>query len=264
MYPGVFTDQLSRQIFLAKPPLRIISLVPSHTEMLFDLGLADQIVGITRFCIHPSDRVRSKTRVGGTKQLDLATIIALKPDLLIANKEENSKADIEALVQAVPVWISDINTLTDAYNMILSIGEITDRKPAAEKMVTGIREGFNSLNPEPALRDIRVAYFIWRKPYMLAGKSTFIDHILELAGFTNATDLDRYPEVTPEAIRQLNPDVIFLSSEPYPFSERHLMEFQDLCPQVKVVFVDGEMFSWYGSRLLHTSSYLTKIISEKF
>ena len=252
--PLVFHDQLSNRIELHKPPQRIISLVPSQTELLYDLGLRDEVVGITRFCIHPAEWFHTKAKVGGTKQFNFDAIHALQPDLIIGNKEENYREGIEELQKHYPVWLSDIFNLQDALDMMLQIGAITDKSASAENLAASIAAKFKAL---PQLNaPLRVAYFIWRKPYMVAAANTFIDAMLRTIGFVNCFHhAARYPEISLQQLQQQKPDVIFLSSEPYAFRQHHFTEFQQACPDAKVMLVDGEMFSWYGSRLLQSPDY---------
>jgi ABC-type Fe3+-hydroxamate transport system substrate-binding protein len=253
-----FTDQLGREIQINFPPKRIISLVPSQTELLFDLGLDAEIVGVTKFCIHPKAKVKSKTKVGGTKTLDLELIRHLKPDLIIGNKEENIKADIELLMDEFPVWMSDVNTLDEAKDMIVQVGELLDRAPEAAYLNHLIQSGFTDLQ-QLALENTKlkkVAYLVWKDPYMYVGRDTFINSILNVAGFRNVVQTPRYPELSFTELSRLTPDVLFLSSEPYPFKEKHISEIKLLFPNVDVALVDGEMFSWYGSRLVRSVEYL--------
>jgi len=254
----VFYDQLHREIYLPSTPQKIISAVPSQTELLFDLGLDAEIIGITSFCTHPADKTRSVTKIGGTKKLNIALIKELNPDLIIANKEENDRDQIEELMGSFPVWVSDINDLQSTINMIECIGEMLDRKIKAEALNQNITNRFNDLKTKTL--NLRVAYFIWRKPYMVAGIDTFINSMLQYCGLTNAFDLIRYPEVTADMLIKTEPDVVLLSSEPYPFGDKHIEEFKLMLPNVKIMLVDGEMFSWYGSRLLHAPAYMASII----
>ena len=254
----VFHDQLNRVINLEKVPKRIVSVVPSQTELLFYLGLDAEVVGITKFCIHPEHKFKTVTKIGGTKQLNIEQIKALQPDLIIANKEENERSQIEELTDICPVWISDIHNLDESLHMIRSVGAITDRETAAEALCDDIAAHFNKLIL-PVL-NLRVAYFIWRKPYMVAGSGTFIDSMLQQCRLINVFETDRYPEINADVLAQVKPDVILLSSEPYPFRQKHIDEFKEILPQARVVLVDGEMFSWYGSRLLHTPAYFDELI----
>lgn len=236
-------------------PKSIVSLVPSQTELLYDLGLDEATTGITKFCIHPDAWFQSKTRVGGTKTLHIDKIKDLQPDLILANKEENIKEQIEALLAVAPVWVSDIHTLEDALDMIRTIGRLTDRYEKADMISRLIEQRFGNIKqPEEALNTL---YLIWRQPWMSVGRNTFIHHVMERAGFGNSCkNHARYPELSSEEIRMLNPSLILLSSEPYPFKEKHIAELQELLPGAKIMLADGEMFSWYGSRLLHTPAYL--------
>ena len=255
---AVFHDQLNREVNIPAIPEKIISIVPSQTELLFYMGLDQQIVGITKFCIHPKQKTKLITKVGGTKQLDLGLIKSLNPDLIIANKEENERSQVEALMDVCPVWISDINNIDGALSMVKSIGVITGKALVAEDLCGDIAHRFQKF-PLPNL-NLTVAYFIWRKPYMVAGVETYIDNLLKLCGLKNAFNTDRYPEVTTDYLVKLNPDIILLSSEPYPFKQKHIDEFMQLLPHAKIMLVDGEMFSWYGSRLLHVPGYLSNLV----
>jgi ABC-type Fe3+-hydroxamate transport system substrate-binding protein len=251
-----FKDQLGGTIFLARTPQRVISLVPSQTELLFDLGLDKEIVGITRFCVHPEEKCAKKIKIGGTKRFDFELIDKLKPDLIIGNKEENYKAGIERLRSKHAVWMSDVNTLQEAFQMIKSVGDMVDKGKEARDIVSNIRSKIKRFKHRPS---INVAYFIWNRPYMVAGKNTFIDEMLNKFGFVN---VDRYPEVTLDQIRAANPDAIFLSSEPFPFKAKHLSEFRERFPSTIIKLVDGTMFSWYGSRLRYAGDYFEKLIKN--
>ncbi len=255
-----FTDMTGRRVEFNFPPKRIVSVVPSQTELLYDLGLNAEVVGITKFCIHPEEWFRSKTRVGGTKQLNLDKIRELAPDLIIANKEENEKEQIEALAAEFPVWISDIQNLPQALQMIQVVGQITDRVAKANEIVDNIVAGFTNL--KRAEQPKRVAYFIWYRPWMSVGSDTFIHHMIAMAGWQNVlADKTRYPEISLEELKAYNPDLVLLSSEPYPFKEKHIAEIKAVLPGADVQLVDGEMFSWYGSRMLKAPGYLAELLS---
>jgi ABC-type Fe3+-hydroxamate transport system substrate-binding protein len=254
----IYIDQMSRDVYIPATPQRIVSIVPSQTELLFDLGLTEQIVGVTKFCIHPSDAVQSKTKVGGTKQLNIDLIKSLQPDLIIANKEENERSQVEKLAQHFPVWVSDVNNLADALQMIRSIGEINGKDAEALKITKQVSASFKAL--KSAINQFSVAYLIWRKPYMVAGKGTYIDDMISHCGLRNVINETRYPEVSAQQLVTLNPNVVLLSSEPYPFKQKHIDEFKAILPKARVFLVDGEMFSWYGSRLQHTVEYFGQII----
>lgn len=252
-------DMLGRTITVPDTPQRIVSLVPSQTELLYDLGLEEEVVGITRFCIHPERWFRVKARVGGTKDVSPKRVAALQPDLILANKEENVREQIEALSEIAPVWVSDIQTLGDALQMIREVGKLTGRAAKGEEISGNIESGFVSLGKAKAVQ--RVAYAIWRNPWMWAGGDTFIDEMLRRCGWENVlAENARYPEVSLEEIAALHPDRVLLSSEPYPFAEKHLAEVQAAIPGAKVELVDGELFSWYGSRLLQSPAYFQKLV----
>lgn len=259
-----FTDQMGRTPESGKMPSRIISLVPSQTELLYDLGAGEKVVGITKFCVHPDEWFRNKTHIGGTKQLDFNKIKALQPDLIIGNKEENDQAQIEELMQYYPVWMSDIKNLDDALNMITSIGEIIDKKENTKKLVVKIKNEFQKLNDHPKPSGISTAYIIWNKPIMSAGQNTFINEMLNLCGLKNIfkSANSRYPETNLAELKHLDPKLILLSSEPFPFKEKHVKAFQEACPKAIVKLVDGELFSWYGSRLQNAPSYFIKLIDS--
>jgi len=252
-------DQLHRAIAVLDRPHRVISLVPSQTELLHDLGLGDRVVGITKFCVHPEAWFRSKARVGGTKNVDIEKVRALRPDLIIGNKEENSQEDIEALEKEFPVWMSDVKTLVDAIEVIAAIGSLTGTQAKAHGIVEGVNRAFAELK-RPA-SPLSAAYFIWRDPLMVAGGDTFISDMMQRAGFTNAFAhrKERYAEITPAELATADPDVILLSSEPFPFAQKHIGQFNMICPGKPVHLVNGEMFSWYGSRLLLAPEYFATL-----
>lgn len=254
------TDQLGKRLKLHQPPMRIVSLVPSQTELLFKLGLDEHIVGITKFCIHPAHCVKTKTKVGGTKNVKIDELLALNPDLVIANKEENTASDIAHLESKVPVWTSDVRTLSDAIDMILRIGHISGTAAMANEMAARIEDGFDKLKMGKPF-NARVLYLIWKNPYMAAGQDTFINEMLRLSGFENVitSPESRYPEITVAEINSLNPDFIFLSSEPFPFKGKQLEAVKSELPIQKLHTVDGEAFSWYGSRLLQSIEYLQNL-----
>lgn len=253
-----FTDQIDRTIVLPHIPRRIISLVPSQTELLFSLGLDEQVVGITKFCIHPTAWFRSKPRIGGTKAIDPARIDALHPDLIIANKEENDRQQVEALAARYPIWISDVKTLSDAMAMIRTVGALTGREAEAVSLANEIDARFE-LNTTPQKTTV-AAYLIWYRPWMAAGGDTFIHQMLGYCGFHNAFGgRDRYPRIDPAELTGIPNLTILLSSEPYPFRQQHIDEIKKTLPHAKVLLVDGELFSWYGSRLLHSPAYFRQL-----
>lgn len=256
-------DQMGRRVEVPDNPQRIVSLVPSQTELLYDLGMEGKIVGQTLFCIHPKKYFKTARKIGGTKKLNLETIRNLNPDLIIGNKEENEAAQILELEKDFPVWMSDIFNLSDAIEMIRELGEICKVSSRSTLLLAEIDKGFSTLNNHSKPGG-RVLYFIWRKPYMVAGMNTFIHDMLQRCGYENAIQdpISRYPELSKEQIISLNPDYLFLSSEPYPFKEKHIAELADLYPSAHIQMVDGEMFTWYGSRLAKAPLYFHNLINS--
>lgn len=255
------TDMMGREMILHAPPTRIVSLVPSQTELLYDLGLNEEVIGITKFCVHPESWFRSKERIGGTKQLHIDRIAALKPDLILANKEENEKSDIESLAQIAPVWISDIAGLSDALRMIRGVAQICNKSSRGADIALEIEREFATL--ELQANSKRVAYAIWKDPWMWAAGDTFISDMIARMGWQNLlSEKSRYPALDLPAMAAFNPEIILLSSEPYPFGEKHMPAVKAAFPDAKILLVDGEMFSWYGSRLLQSPAYFKKLIDS--
>ena len=255
-----FIDQLGNSITIPFPPQRIISLVPSQTELLADLGLHDKVIGITKFCVHPVSWFKTKIIIGGTKNFYFDKIDALRPDVIFGNKEENFEEGIVQLKEKYPVWMSDIISIEDSLSMILSVGEMTNKISESTELVVNIKNGLNSTGKGSGQS---VLYLIWRRPWMGAATNTFIHSLLDHLGSRNALENEiRYPELTDERINFLKPDFIFLSSEPFPFREKHIEELQAISPTSKIILVDGEMFSWYGSRLLKAIPYFNTLIFD--
>lgn len=250
-----FKDQLHRTVYLPEIPSRIVSLVPSQTELLVDLGLRDRIVGITHFCVHPRNIRKTATRVGGTKQIRIQKIKKLNPDFILCNKEENTEEMVRQLEEVAPVWVTDMYNIPDCNEMILQLGKVFQVEAKAKEIVDEInvaKEGFlNFIKDKPTRK---VLYIIWKEPYMAVGRNTFIQELLDLNKFENViSNLDsRYPEISFSAYNDV--DLILLSTEPYPFKETHAVELRKKLKQ-NVKIVDGEFFSWYGSRLIKAFDY---------
>lgn len=257
----IFADQLGNTLTFENIPSRIVSLVPSQTELLFDLGLEDKIVGITKFCIHPKHLKQQKTIIGGTKNVNFNKIKNLNPDIIIANKEENTQEIVTELQKIAPVWVSDIFTIDDTLNMIDVLGKIFNLEQKAISLNNNILSAYQNFKKQLVDRPkISVAYLIWKNPYIAVGNNNFINTILEINNLQNIfEDKNRYPECSLEELMERKPDFIFLSSEPYPFKEKDFKEFLSINPNIKIILVDGEMFSWYGSRLLHAFDYFAKL-----
>jgi iron complex transport system substrate-binding protein len=256
-------DQMGFTHTFKKTPERIISLVPSQTELLFDLGLEASIVGITKFCVHPYHLKSTKTIVGGTKNVKYDKIVNLQPDIIIANKEENTKEIVEELRNICPVWVTDIITLKDNLQMISDFGQLFNKRTEAQNWIDKITfayQDFQNFIEEKSIK--KVAYFIWANPYMVAGKNTFINQLLQMNKFENIyqNQEDRYPEIIIQKMRiQGDPEIVFLSSEPFPFKDEHAFEIGRFTHHAQTVFVDGEMFSWYGTRILRAFDYFKKL-----
>ncbi len=259
-----FKDQMERTVVVNFPPKKIISLVPSQSELLHYLELEEETIGITKFCVHPNAWFRSKTRIGGTKTIDFEKIKSLQPDLIIGNKEENQQEQIEELEKHFPVWMSDIKNVADALEMIEKIGILTNRSKKSQELSALLNQQFSDYKSTIANLDKkRAAYFIWKDPYMVAAKGTFINEMLKISGFSNAFEhLERYPDVTLEDLKSQNPELVLLSSEPYPFKDKHIETFKKVCPNAMILVVDGELFSWYGSRLLDSIEYFKALKAQ--
>lgn len=260
---NTFTDQIASTHTFEATPKRIISLVPSQTELLYDLGLEESIVGITKFCVHPYHFKSTKKIIGGTKKVHTEKIRLLQPDIIIANKEENTLEIVKELSKICPVWVTDIITLEDNLKMIEDFGKLFNKRTEAQKWMDKInfahKDFINFVKDKEVLK---VAYFIWANPYMVAGNNTFINEMLRLNNFQNIYENreERYPEIIIQKMRiQGDPDLVFLSSEPFPFTDEHAFELGRFTHHAKTVFVDGEMFSWYGSRLVKAFAYFKKL-----
>jgi ABC-type Fe3+-hydroxamate transport system substrate-binding protein len=277
-------DQLNRKVEIPQNPKRIISLVPSISHLLVDLGKEKQLVGITKFCVDPPTMKDKTNVIGGTKKQDFKKIDKLQPDLIIANKEENTKEEIEQLAEKYTVWVSDVRSVSDSIAMIYSLGKILGAEKKADKIIDSISKGFKKVKRKAKKFEQKytAGYFIWHDPYMVAGRSNIINSVMKYAGFENVFNSKNslqmqeylkdskgnkhYPQVSIELIRELNPEYILLSSEPYPFNEKHIEEFASILPEAKILLVPGEMFSWYGSKLIESAEYLLNlqtIISAK-
>lgn len=253
-------DHLGRLIEFEYPPKRIISLCPGITDTLFSLQLENEIIGRTKYCIHPNDKVKTVATVGGTKKIKMDIIHKLKPDLIFAEKEENTKEMVEELEEFFPVYVAEVQSIKDAYRMIHDVGVVTNREKLAEQLVTTIKAKFHKL---PQAHGKRAAYVIWRKPYMVVGKETYIHSLLEKMGFINPfTELNgRYPVVSREDFQNAKLDYLLLATEPFPFQEKHKLEFAEFLPNIEQIIVDGEMF-WYGPRMLEATEYFKDILGD--
>jgi len=261
-----YVDQLGNSHTFESAPKKIISLVPSQTELLFDLGLEDSIVGITKFCVHPYHLKSTKKIIGGTKKVHYEKIRLLQPDIIIANKEENTEEIVEELRKICPVWVTNILTIEDSLQMISDFGQLFNKRTEAQKWIDKIQFALTDFkNFIKDKEEQKAAYFIWANPYMVAGGDNFINEMLKLNKFNNIYDNNpkyegRYPEVVVQKMKiQGDPDLVLLSSEPFPFKDEHAFELGRYTHHAKTIFVDGEMFSWYGSRMAKAFDYFKKL-----
>lgn len=249
-----YTDHLHRSLHFAEPPKRFISLCPSVTETLWDMGA--ELVGRTRFCIHPQPHIRQVPVLGGTKELKHERIAPLRPDCIIAVKEENTPEMVAELEKEYPVVVFDVRTVADAFRLITDLGELTQKRENAQRLRSQIEASWQPL--ANIHRNKKVLYLIWKDPYMVVGADTYIDDVLTYLGYENMGRQfwGRYPELSPSQIQELQADYIFLSSEPYPFADKHIKELQACSPKSEIKLLDGELYSWYGSRMLKAASDL--------
>lgn len=259
-----FFDQLDREVRVNGRPGRIISLVPSQTELLVDLGLEDSIVGVTKFCVHPPGLKERKKIVGGTKKVNSDKIGALSPDIILCNKEENTPEMVAELEKFAPIHVSDVVNLDDSIELIREYGEIFEVRDQAFKIAGDVirkRDEFRDFIKTQPVK--KVAYFIWKNPWMVVGGNTFIDHLLKMNNFENvfAAEKSRYPETDMLSLAKMKVDYVFLSTEPYPFEQEHKKEFEGVIKASHIHIVDGEYFSWYGSRLIGAFDYFKSLQS---
>lgn len=251
---------MGRNLQVPDEARRIVSTVPSQTELLFDLELGDRLVGRTKFCIHPGDRVGEIPIIGGTKNLRLKKIKELKPDLIIGNKEENEQKQIMSLAAEYPVWLSDVQTWDDAISMIRELSVMLGVGAKGQELIEKVNKSRQNYTIPDRIKSARVLYLIWHDPMMAVGNNTFIDHMLSIFGVENAlSDYSRYPELSKEDMQKIAPTHIFLSSEPFPFKEKHISHYQRICRDAVITIIDGELFSWYGSRMLMSMEYFKKL-----
>ena len=253
-------DQLLRKLEFDAFPNRIVSLVPSLSELIWDLGLQEQLVGITKFCIHPEEMHNTILRVGGTKNPSIEKIRHLKPDLIVANKEENTLETISQLEKEFNVYVSDVNDLNSAYQMISDLGKICNRSNESFMLNKSIQSEFDKIIK---VKNLRIVYLIWKNPLMCVGGSNFINSLLQELGLENCfSEIHRYPSISLEDIKKTKPDFLFLSSEPYPFTSSDFIDFKSQMPDLKMILVNGEYFSWYGSRMKKAATYFNSLLDE--
>lgn len=239
--------------------MKVVSLVPSITEALFDLGLTEnEVIGRTKFCIHPEDSIKNVAIIGGTKNINIDKIKALQPDLILANKEENIKEQVEALMDDFKVLVTNVETIEDNYYLLKTLGNTFNKEERAQQFNLKI---YDILEQAKLDSPVKTAYLIWKNPYMTIGSDTFIHRILSEIGFENIfKDKTRYPEIQMEDLADA--EVIMLSSEPFPFKEKHIEEMKAFYPDKKIMIVDGEAFSWYGTHIAKCGDYFKELLIE--
>ena len=240
---------------MAQP--RIVCLVPSITELLCDLGLSDQLVGRTGFCIHPWETVKTIPKVGGTKDLKFDRIRALEPTHVIVNVDENRKEDADALAEFIPnVVVTHPLSPRDNLDLYRQMGEAFGVEAEAEKLCGEFEAAYERATAGVGEKQ-RVLYLIWRDPWMTISPETYISQTLSLFGWETIPreTAERYPQVD---IGTCEVDRVLLSSEPFHFKEHHVEEVEALVPGAKVSLIDGEMTSWYGSRAIRGLDYLAR------
>lgn len=246
--------------------MRVVSLCPSLTELVFDLGRGADLVGRTRFCIHPAEGVESVERVGGTKNPRIDRIVTLQPDLVLMNEEENRREDADALAAAgLNVHTSMPRTAGETAGMVRSIANALDAREAGEAIAADIERRAARVSAAALGRpSVPYAYLIWRDPWMSVNNDTFIAELLGMAGGRNvfADRPDRYPTVSLDEIKEANPAAVLLSSEPFPFAARHVDELAAALdwPASRFVLVDGELLSWHGSRTPRGIDYAESVV----
>lgn len=250
-------DQTGNEIRVADEIESLVSLVPSLTELLFFFKMDEKIKGVTDFCVHPVDKVALKTKVGGPLNFDIDKIESLRPDIVFASKGENSKGLVNKLMEKVPVFICDINSLEDAFKAIEKIGFICNQTDLAQNLTQNLSISFDKLK-EPT--GISVIYLVWEKPFIVAGNNTIVHDILTKTGIKNAFGgIKGYQKITNKQLTEAQADIVLLPSEPFQFGQHHIEQYKQLLPHCKVLLVDGQYFCWYGNRLLLAVNYLKNL-----
>lgn len=254
---------------VGRAAVRVVSLCPSITELLFSLGAGDSVVGRTRFCVEPAGRVDLVERVGGTKNPKLARIVELRPDIVFMNEEENRLEDAEALRQAgLTVHISFPRSVSETAEMVRSIARAVGCHEAGEQLAAEIEREVQRIREESRfLRPLRYAYLIWRNPWMAVGGDTYVSALLAEAGGSNVFGgyAERYPTVSVDDLVSSEPEAVFLASEPFPFAERHVVELMQATgwPRSRFELVDGQLLSWHGSRTLEGLRYAERLLHAR-
>lgn len=269
MQTRFFRDALGREVTVPSPPGRVVSLIPSVTEICFALGAGEQVVGVTRFCTEPPAGVAGKVRVGGEKDPDLDRIARLRPDLVIANVEENRKADVEALAAAgIPVYVIYPRTVTEGAGLLRTLGELLGASGAGEALAGDVEQALGEVSRLRRGRaPVRVFCPIWKNPWMACNGDTYVHDVLVTCGGENITAdrPERYPRVALEEVAAAAPEVILLPDEPFRFAPKHIPLFHAFpgIPALRngrIHCIDGKWISWYGPRMVEALPALTRLI----
>jgi len=229
--------------------------VPSLTDAAFALGVGDRVVGRTEFCVRPRGDVERVEQVGGTKNPDVEHVRALAPDVILANREENTKHRVEALAEDFPVWLTDPRGPDDVPDLWRELGHITARD--GDAFARACEEELAAARAAAPERRPTFLYYVWKGPWIVAGHDTYISALLEAAGWRNALPAEktRFPRLGSEDIAVLGCDLHMLSSEPYAFKIAE-------APAQPARLVDGEVLSWYPSLTVEGLRYARKLLEE--
>jgi ABC-type Fe3+-hydroxamate transport system substrate-binding protein len=253
------TDQIGNKLII-KAPKRVVSLVPSITYLLHSLQLDNEVVGLTRFCKLPAHYKKTKTIVGGTKEVNIERIKQLNPDFFLLSKEENTKELANELSKIAPVYVFDVSDCQSNTKLINDLGTIFDVQDKSDLLLEQIAQQKALFKTNWKKDKLKTVYFIWQNPWMTVGGDTFINEMMKLSGFDNIfKQKKRYPQVTLSSLDKDNIDVILLSSEPFPFKEKHKKDLQKQFPNTKIILVQGEPFTWYGSFPKNAFKYFTTL-----
>lgn len=257
-----YKDTTGYEVVFNDAPGRIVCLVPSLTELLFDIGLGSEIVGITDFCKYPATRVKAIPRTGPPLTTDVDAVRSLQPDLIIASAQENANDVILTLRKDFPVWVADVRTLSDALDTIRTLGEITDKSQNAHWLASQIDRRFKEFNAEWSMpRPVKVLYLSSVAPVTIAGENTIISNILEATGFKNIFLQSGVYSVNEISDIPVSPEVIIVPDF-VPIHDNTLQRIRSAFPKARCYFADQLQMSGYGSRLLRTPNYLRELFSD--
>ena len=265
-----YVDALEREVRLKSAPRRVVSLVPSLTEALFAFGLGDSVVGVTNFCVEPRDAVAGKTKVGGTKTLDVPRVLALEPDLVVASAEENRKEDIQALVrEGLKVYVTLPTTVAGALDLLAELAAMTGAGKKAGRIVDGAKKALAQVRKANEGRPpVRTFCPIWRNPWMTVGPGTYMHDFITVCGGVNIFEWrhERYPRVELREVAEKDPQVVLLPDEPYRFGPAHVSEIAGLrsisaVRENRIYLLEGRHLCWYGPRIAGGLRYVSALLN---